>query len=218
MSIEIWHRLCHGESLDGLGIGLIGGRLDLRNLRLPEAEVTGKIRLPMADLNVLAGTTMIKGISWRSLDLSSSRLPHIRFLGCEIEDCIFDRAYLEDLRVWSTSFRNVSFRSADMRETSLGSVFEGRINTFENVDFTSADLRRTSWRDARLTGCTFKDAKLRQANFELTFLRDCTFEGELREVIFGQAGREEGALAPKEMERVDFSRTNCTTASFATST
>ena len=204
--MEIWNRLCTGEPLQGLGIARIGNRLDLRNLHLPEAKVISTTQMPFANVNVLKGMWDVQDASWRSVDFSSSRLPNLRWLSCQIGDCLFDRCRFDDLRVWGTDFSNVSFCSAYMRRAALGGVSEGRVNTFRHVDFTSADMRGTAWDAAEFVGCTFKNTKLDEADFQSSSFRDCVFEGELREVVFNRRGFRGEAYPPNEMKGVDFRR------------
>ncbi|MFI5015131.1 MAG: pentapeptide repeat-containing protein [Hyphomicrobiales bacterium] len=177
----------------------------MRNLHFLEAQVIKTMQMPAANVNVLERTTKIRGVSWRSLDLSSSRLPNVRFFDCKVEDCIFDRCRLSDFRVWGTDFSDVSFRSAFMRRAVLGGDLEGRTNTFRHVDFTSADMRAISCRTAGFVGCTFKNARL-GVDFQSSTFTDCTFEGELREVIFNRRGFRGEAYPPNEMKGVDFRR------------
>jgi uncharacterized protein YjbI with pentapeptide repeats len=214
MHPDIWSRLCRGESLKGLGIAHIGHRLDLRNSHLPEARVVDKIRMPTADFEVLGETTVIRAVAWHGLDLSKSHLPNIRFMDCLIEDCVFDRCRLTDLRVWGTRFRNVSFRSTYLRYAALGGVDEGKRNSFHNVDFTLADMRRTAWDAAEFVNCTFKDTKLNDVDFDTSTFTDCTFEGELREVTFNRVGFRGEAYPPNEMKGVDFSGANLRDCTF----
>jgi hypothetical protein len=56
------------------------------------------MRTPLADVTVLGGITSIEGASWQSIDLSSSQLPGLRFLDCQIRNCLFDRCRMGDLR------------------------------------------------------------------------------------------------------------------------
>jgi uncharacterized protein YjbI with pentapeptide repeats len=214
MHPQIWARLCRGESLEGLGIARVNGRLDLRNSHLPEARAVSALQTPIGDIRKLSHTTMIEGVSWRGLDLSSSQLPHIRFMDCEIEDCVFDHAQLTDLRVWGTSFRDVSFRSTYLRYAALGAVHEGRRNSFRNIDFTSADMRRSTWDSADIIGCTFKNTKLDNVEFHSTRFIDCTFEGKLREVIFYNRSFRGEAYPPNELRGCDFSRAKLRWCSF----
>src|SRR6202035_821724 len=120
MSTEIWDQLIHGKRLSDVGVAKIDGRFDLRHQDVAEPHAVKTLRTPLADVTVLGGITSIEGANWQSIDFSSSKLPGLRFLDCQIRNCLFDRCRMGDLRVWCTDFANVSFRSADLRGAMLG--------------------------------------------------------------------------------------------------
>jgi uncharacterized protein YjbI with pentapeptide repeats len=208
MNANLWQELIHGKSLRDAGIPKIDGRYDLRRLHVPEPHATKTMRTPLADVSVLGGVTSIQSASWESIDFSSSQLPGLRFLDCQIGNCVFDRCHIRDLRVWRTDFSNVSFRSADLRGAVLGGTREkeGTRNSFRDVDFTAADMRGTVYGAAEFVRCKFNHAKLNKVDFQSSTFTDCSFEGELREVLFYRRGFEGERFPPNEMKRVDFSR------------
>jgi uncharacterized protein YjbI with pentapeptide repeats len=208
MSTEIWNQLVHGKPLSDVGIPKIGDRLDLRNLHVAEPYAVATTRTPLADVTVLGGITSIEGTSWQAIDFSSSQLPGLRLLDCQIRNCVFDRCRLHDLRVWRTDFADVSFRSADLRGAVLGGTSEedSRRVTFHDVDFTAADMRGTIYGAAEFLRCKFNHAKLNKVDFQSSTFVDCSFEGELREVLFYRTGFRGERFPPNEMKRVDFRR------------
>jgi uncharacterized protein YjbI with pentapeptide repeats len=208
MSTEIWDALIHGRLLGDAGIPKIAGRLDLRNLHVAEPYAVKTTRTPLADLTVLGGVTSIEEASWKSIDFSSSQLPSLRLLDCQVRDCLFDRCRLSDLRVWRTVFANVSFRSADLRGAMLGGTRENddRRVSYHDVDFTGADMRGTMYGAAEFVRCKFNHAKLNKVDFQSSAFTDCSFEGELREVMFYRTGFRKERFPPNEMTRVDFRR------------
>ena len=208
MSIEIWRQLLHGMSLADSGVPNFEGRFDLRNLHVPEPHAVETVRTSFADVTVLGGITSIEHATWQSIDFSSSQLPGLRFLDCQIRDCVFDRCRMDDLRVWRTDFANVSFRSADLRGAVLGGTSEndGRRNSFHDVDFTAADMRGTIYGAAEFVRCKFNRARLNKVNFQSSTFTDCSFEGELRDVMFWDRGFKGELFPPNEMKRVDFTR------------
>jgi uncharacterized protein YjbI with pentapeptide repeats len=208
MSTEIWDQLIHGKSPREAGIPKIDGRLDLRNLHVVEPHAVKTVRTPLADVTVLRGITSIEGANWQSIDLSSSHLPGLRFLDCQIRNCVFDRCRMADLRVWRTDFANVSFRSADLRGAMLGGTSENdnRRVSFHDVDFSAADMRGTMYGAAEFLRCKFNHAKLNKVDFQSSTFTDCSFEGELREVLFYHRGFRGERFPPNEMKRVDFRR------------
>jgi uncharacterized protein YjbI with pentapeptide repeats len=112
---------------------------------------------------------------------------------------------MDDLRVWRTDLANVSFRSADLRGAVLGGTGENdsRRNIFHDVDFTEADMRGTIYGAAEFVRCAFNRAKLSKVDFQSSTFSDCSFEGELREVIFCRRGFKGDRFPPNEMKRVD---------------
>jgi uncharacterized protein YjbI with pentapeptide repeats len=124
MSNEIWDALVHGRPLGGAGVPKIDGRLDLRDLRVAEPFAVETTRTQLADVTALGGITSVRSVSWHSIDFSGSLLPGLRFLDCQIHNCVFDRCRMSDLRVWRTDFADVSFRSANLRGAVLGGTSE----------------------------------------------------------------------------------------------
>jgi uncharacterized protein YjbI with pentapeptide repeats len=115
---------------------------------------------------------------------------------------------MDDLRVWRTDLANVSFRSADLRGAVLGGTGENdsRRNIFHDVDFTEADMRGTIYGAAEFVRCAFNHARLKRVDFQSSTFTDCSFEGELREVMFWDRGFKGELFPPNEMKRVDFTR------------
>ncbi len=208
MSTEIWEQLVHGKPLDQAGIRKIDGRLDLRNLRVPEPHAGNTIRMPGFEVTVLGNVSSIEGARWQSIDLSASLLSGLRFSDCQIQNCLFDRCEMTDLRVWRTDFSNVSFREADLREVMLGGTSENSSarNRFYDVDFRGADMRESMYGAAEFVRCRFDHAKLSNVDFESSTFVDCSFAGELHEVVFNRTGFRYERFPPNTMTRVDFRR------------
>src|ERR1700722_8055719 len=118
MTIELWQQLIHGTPIDRSGHPKIDGRLDARNLQIAPPYATKTMATPRWNVTFLGGLTTIRGADWRSIDFSNSRLPNLRLFDCHIEDCVFDKSHMEDLRVWGTEFSGVTFRSADLRHAA----------------------------------------------------------------------------------------------------
>ena len=211
---EVWKRLAQGKPLDGLGLGVRDGRLDLSGLLAPEPTIVRTVRTPLADVSALDGITVLNHIKWESLDFSSSRLNGLRFQNCKISNCVFDECGCRDWRLWRTTVLNSTFISADMRKSALGGVQEHWVNTFQKVDFTRTDLRQTAYVSARFNNCLFKNTRLNKVNFQGSAFTDCSFEGELREVCFNQRAFGATALPPNEMLRIDFTRASLRSVEF----
>jgi uncharacterized protein YjbI with pentapeptide repeats len=202
-NIEAWARLVEGRPLDGLGLKLRNGRFDLAGLAVRNVPPGGHLSAALADVAELGETTVIRGVAWKSLDFSGSHLGQLRFLDCLIEDCVFDGCCCQDWRLWATTVEKSGFRSADLRESALGSVIGNRRNAFRHVDFTEADLRQTAYIAAEFVGCIFKNARLQKIDFQTSSFTDCSFEGELNEVLFYRKGFKGERFPPNEMSGVD---------------
>lgn len=204
--LEAWNRLSLGKGLDRLPLGTREGRIDLGGLDLPHVSVVRRYRTPIADVEEISGGAVIRRCQWKDLDFTGSKLDGIRLFDCEIQNCRFDACQFEDLCVWSSRFSETSFRSAGLRKAVLGGVQDGRRNVFLNVDFTKADLRQSIYTAASFEGCVFRNAKLSKIDFQTSTFSDCTFEGELREVMFYRRGFKGDSFPANEMKNVDFSQ------------
>jgi uncharacterized protein YjbI with pentapeptide repeats len=206
MQTEIWQRLIQGKGLEGLGLGLIDGRVDLRGLAIPEPQPVQTVRTPIADMTKVVGITNIKGVEWKRLHFSSAQLTGLVFTDSSLNDCIFDQCKMKGIRVWATDFSNVRFRSVDLRNSLLGGTNEVKRTTYRNVEFVSADMRGTVYTDTEFTKCDFKKCRLDKVDFQSSAFVDCSFEGELREVLFYRRGFRKGNFPENEMTRIGFTR------------
>lgn len=207
LNLEIWDRLIQDKPLDGLALGTKDGRIDLNGLELPEPAVMRRFQfkgIPMAEIDPGA---VIQSIKWRNLDFGGSKLKGLRLFGCELKNCRFERCQLQDLRVWSTTFSECSFKGANLRKSALGGVQNGKRNIYFEVDFSEADLRETVYKAAAFERCAFRNAKMEKIDFQTSTFADCIFEGELRDVLFYQWSFGGEAFPANEMVNVDFSRT-----------
>ena len=206
LQVEIWNRLCHGASLEDLGLPMVEGRMDLGGLQRPDPPVVRRVRTPVADVTEIQATAMFRGARWRDLDFSGSRLNALRLLGCEIENCRFDNCQMRDLRMWSTTLKASTFRRSNLRDSALGAVENGQRNRFSGVEFTHTDLRGSGFTAADFDHCLFRESHLEKIDFQTSRFSDCVFEGDLRDVIFHRRGFRGEAFPPNEMINVDFTR------------
>jgi hypothetical protein len=139
---------------------------------------------------------------------------HLLFFDCIIDDCVFDNSVCQHWGLWGTTVTNSSWRDADLRNSALGAVKDGQRNSFRQVDFTKADLRGTSYTATEFIGCTFKDTRLDKVDFQTSTFTDCTFEGELREVLFYRTGFKGEGFPANEMTNVEFTRAQLRWAEF----
>ncbi|WP_238015437.1 pentapeptide repeat-containing protein [Dactylosporangium sp. AC04546] len=182
-------RLVSGGSLDDVGLGRVDGLLDLRGISFGGrgAELHGR---------------SVTGIAFDSADLTA-----LRFVGCTVRDCRFDRAFCVDWRVRTTDMSRCSFVGANLLSSSLGAWLPGeeRGNVYDHVQFTKAKMRRISTSAATYVDCDFSDADLREVNFWQSSLIRCTFAGAVRQVVFEGRMLGEAKPDPNPMHAVDFS-------------
>lgn len=202
----ILDRLTRGEPLDGLPLGIKDGRLDLGGLILLKPRPKRTFQFSGVPVTEMGAAVTIKGAKWRNLDFSGSKLACLRLFEAEIANCRFDRCQLEDLRIWTTTFRECSFIAANLRSAVLGGVLDGKRTSYTNVDFSEADLRETVYQAAAFEGCIFRNCKLQRVDFQTSTFVDCVFEGELRDVLFYERGFQGESFPKNEMINVDFSR------------
>jgi uncharacterized protein YjbI with pentapeptide repeats len=173
-----------------------------------------RVSTAFADVVEIRGTKEFRGVKWKSLDFSRSDLRHLRFFDCVLDDCVFDDCQCRAWRLWGTTIENSSFRSANLRDSALGPVFNSVRNSFKRVDFTDADLRGTAYQAAEFVGCSFKNSRLKKVDFQSSSFTDCVFEGVLEEVCFYRRGFRGEAFPPNEMLRVDLSHAQLRSVEF----
>jgi pentapeptide repeat protein len=148
--------------------------------------------------------TDLRKTKLRGLDHSAAQAVGIRWTGCRIEECSFEDAVLRDLRIWDTKVSGCSFAGADLRDAVVGSWHRKRRNEWRQVSFAGTDLRGAVVVGALFEGCDFSKARLDGVQFEQCDLRDCTFAGNLRNVIFDCRPRPDRP-APTPLRNLDFS-------------
>jgi fluoroquinolone resistance protein len=213
LNLEIWDRLLAGKPLDGLGLETRDGLIDARGLELPEPTVLR--RFQFRGMSVAATDSgIVQGVKWRNLDFSDSKLAGLRLMRGLVENCRFDDCNLQGVRIWATSFRDVSFKGVNLRGSVLGGAHEGVRNSFIGVDFSEANLSGTIYQAAAFERCTFSNAKLTKIDFQSSTFKDCRFEGELNDVLFYRHGFKGEQYPPNEMVNVDFTRAKLRSVGF----
>jgi len=205
LNLEIWDRLLASKSLDGLGLDTRDGRIDARGLELPEPTVLRRFQFHGAAITA-TDASIVHGVKWRNLDFTGSKLAGLRLMHGFVENCRFDDCNLQGVRIWATSFRDVSFKGANLRGSVLGGVHEAVRNTFVGVDFSDSDLSASTYEAAAFEHCVFSNAKLVKIDFQTSTFADCRFEGELDDVLFYRRAFNGEKYPPNEMVNVDFSR------------
>jgi uncharacterized protein YjbI with pentapeptide repeats len=209
---EIWARLVGGGSLADLRLPMFEGRVDLRGLAAPEPATVRELMVGNDRGNLL----QLRGVRWEHLDLSDGALESLRFHGCQIENCRFDRAKCRDWRMWGTTIANTSFVRADLRQSALGGIAtDGTTrNAFRRIDFSKADLRESAHISSDMLECTFAETKLSSVDFNGTVFVRCSFAGELKEVEFKDHAFRGEAFPPNRMDGVDLRQARLRFVSF----
>ena len=216
IKIEAWRRLLTGESLADLSLPKKNGRIDFSGLVLPQPRVLERRNTQFGQMERYEPNALFRKVKLHDIDFSQSKLDSLSFEESELSNCCFDRCQLRNLRLWASTIRDCTFCDSDLRESGLGlATIEGplsrRRNKFINVAFAKADLRNTVYVAAAFEQCSFRFAKLVKILFGTSTFKDCSFEGELREVRFWRSdlsvrGFPTDAFPPNEMIDVDFSR------------
>ncbi|MEU4244100.1 pentapeptide repeat-containing protein [Actinoplanes sp. NPDC026619] len=193
---EAVRRLRAGMGLSGLGLDLVDGRFDLRGMSWARS----------------AGPW--EGVVIEGVAVDHADLRHLRFVDCQIRDCRFERADCQDWRLWGTTVEDCSFDQADLRNSSLGAWRDGRGNTFRHVRFVSANMVSVGTSAATYVDCDFSFANLTRVNFWQSTLIDCTFAGNLADVVFDGRMLGEEKPDPNPMRNVDFTHAKFDGADF----
>jgi len=205
LNLEIWDRFFQKIPLDGLPLAIKEGRLDLRGLSLPEPDIIRRYKFADNAVTEITPAAVLQNVKWHNLDFTGSKLKGMRFFDGEVKNCRFDKCDLEGLRVWTTNFVDCSFKGANLKNSALGGVKDGKRNTYTGIDFSEADLRGTGYKATAFERCQFCNAKLVKIDFQSSTFVDCRFEGELSDVLFYNRGFEGEGFPLNEMVNVDFS-------------
>lgn len=202
LTAELLRKISSTDARDGLGIGTIDGRLDLRASRLEEVHVADPPReWTVGGVRALETRNVrLEGLRLADLDLRDSDLQGVTIDNSTITNCLFDGAKLTNSSWRRVTVTDSSFDRADLREVGLG--LNARDSRFERLTFRKAKLGRSSL-SATFVDCDFSRAILVRSEFRDAFLVRCRFAGPLREVAFHAKRR--NVVAWKEtLEDVDF--------------
>ena len=166
------------------GFGTYEGRRDLRGLVAALPVVRGLVASGQDAAEIADGLVEVRGVQWEAFDLSHARLPSLRFFGSQISGCRFDEASCRDWRLWASEVSDSSFVGSDLRDSAIGTWQDGRSNVWRAVSFDRADLRGALGLGCHLDGCTFRDSRMSDAQFQQVTMRDCTFSGAMKDVLF----------------------------------
>jgi uncharacterized protein YjbI with pentapeptide repeats len=210
----VLERLVFGGSFDGLGLGRIDGRVDLRGFQAPSPRRLREFQFGGLAITELAGLVEVVGVTWRSLDLSGANLEHLRVKDARIEDCRLDRAACLGMRIWRSAIADSTLVKADLRHAALGPWSAGGGNVYAKVDFSGADFRDCATSAAVYQDCDFSQARLDKVDFKSSSLIRCRFAGVLREVVFDGRVLSTGKPDPNPMQDVDLAGATLQLVSF----
>ena len=117
---QVLDRLQRGKSLEGLGLGSSGHRLDLTEL--PASPVRGSKSMLLGTLAIeqMKGQIELRRRTLSRIDFSDARLNGWRLRNSQLLDCRFDRVRCAEWVLWHTSVRDCDFEGADLRNALLG--------------------------------------------------------------------------------------------------
>jgi uncharacterized protein YjbI with pentapeptide repeats len=173
LGLEIVTRLAGGQGLDGLGLGTVDGRVDLRGLAASGEDVGGPAEI-----------VVFREVQLEGLDLRGARLSGWRLHGSTLRDCRLDGADCRDWRLWDSLVDDCGFAGADLEGAAVGTGRDGRGNSWKRVDFTRAGFRVGVSDGAHYQNCDFFEADLTDVRFRHCAFVRCRFGGKLRNVLF----------------------------------
>lgn len=176
--------LVAGRPLDGLGLGEVDGRADLRGLPAPVARRLRRFEAAGWFAEELGGLVTLRGVRLEGMDLRGAQLQSFRFFGSVVADCRLDGANCQDWRMWDTRVADASFAGASLRDAAVGSWHDGRGNSWRRVSFAKADFRVGAATGAVFAECDFSAARLAKVQFEQCSITGCRFSGRLSGVVF----------------------------------
>jgi uncharacterized protein YjbI with pentapeptide repeats len=204
MAEEAIARLAARSSLDGMGLPIYEGRLDLRGLPAPIPTRLRRFQSQGWSVEVLDDLLVLRDAKIEGVDFSGARLPSVRFFSSVIANCRFQGANCQDWRLWATTVQDTDFDRASLRGAAVGTWHEGKRNSWYRVNFSRADFRVGVCLEAIFSECDFADAKIVSVDFSQCSFTTCRFAGIIRNVLFD--GRDLSPERPQstQMSKVDF--------------
>ena len=185
---RVVERLSHGTSLEGLGLGRVGGRWDLRGMRFSDVERRPGPAVGGYSSVGLAGFDQLNNVRLEGLDLTGAVWESLRLTSVEVSDCVLDGARLYDLRMWDSHWHDCSLRATRLRSGSMGGTTplwrRSRTTSWKGVDFTEADLRDSAHQYESYTDCDFSRARLDGVDFDGARHVRSRFAGRVEDVSF----------------------------------
>jgi uncharacterized protein YjbI with pentapeptide repeats len=174
---ELAGRIVRRKDFDGLPLGRVNGRIDLRYAPIPGDYLE------------------VRKMKVTDVDFTAASFPSTRMEFSMVENCLFNYAKFDGIVIAGSAVRDSSFVGADLHEARLGQdtrkLPRSLVSHFSEVSFEHALLRGAHTTGAEFVDCNFRNASLDQVNFSgsLRMIR-CTFGGDVRGATFqGQTSR-----------------------------
>jgi uncharacterized protein YjbI with pentapeptide repeats len=120
----------------------------------------------------------------RGLDLSESRLRHLRLFRVRLEDCDLRGADLTDFHAWRSEFERCDLSGADLTDGMLSTSERGEANAWRDCRFDALVLDGVIAKGAEFQRCGFEHVKWQNMVFAGCSFVDCRVTGSLENVIF----------------------------------
>lgn len=181
---KVLKALQRGRSLDVLGLGAVEGRVDLRGLTLAE-PASSPLQVGGLAFNLVDGRLPeIHKARLRGLDLTGSRLRHLRLHEVGFEDCVLRDADLTDFKAWRSSFERCDMAGADLTNGTLSWWDRGVGNVWQDCRFDAIEFNGVVAEGADFRACSFEHVRWENMVFTGCTFTDCRVAGSLRNVAF----------------------------------
>ncbi|GAA5030081.1 hypothetical protein GCM10011506_18910 [Marivirga lumbricoides] len=204
------------KPFDGLGLGKIAGRWDLRGIRFPKPKKKEKLKVNGGDLDLKKRTYNLANVSLHSIDFSYADISECVFVKCTIENCIFESSILKNIECVACNFSNGSFIKTNLSNSSLALNRGVDSGSFKNIEFIESNLSKVSFRFPVIDNCKFINCKLYEVNFDGSRFSNSKFIGKFEsgwingysryasKSLFGIFNRVNPYDYPNLMKNVDF--------------
>ncbi len=183
------------------------GLVDMRKTKITGPTITGSVK-GYPDIKRIMNRPEFTGVSWRDIDFTGSDFGEAMFVGCEISNCIFERANCQNIGFWDVRLAGCNFNHANLRSSVWGALSseQPRPNVFKECTFDCADLRDTVHFAEQYYSCSFRNSRLRKLQLDGTVFKDCVFEGALDQLMFLKRSSRGPDLPENSMEGCDLSK------------
>lgn len=211
---KLWGLLRLGQPMHGAAVPIDDGRYLIESFRCPSAKPKGKIAFDRFELRQFEGIPHIEQVSWNAVHFRKSDLQQLQFVGCRVDNCVFEVCDCRGWRLWTTEISNSVFRSCDVRRSVLGGSEDAGVNSFRRVTFERCDLRQTVHFGSKFVDCEFLNCRLDAVDFRGSRFTDCVFRGILESVEFHRSAGPASKLPVNEMNGVDFTESELHSVDF----